>query len=64
VLIPKLEYKGKGHTELASSNRTPRVQRCPPPPKICGPPGMMEFTNDNMEEEKQELSDELVASLK
>jgi hypothetical protein len=26
VLIPNIEYKGKGHTELASSNRTSRVQ--------------------------------------
>jgi hypothetical protein len=27
-------------------------------------PGMLEFTNDDMEEEKEELSNELVASLK
>jgi molecular chaperone GrpE (heat shock protein) len=27
-------------------------------------PGMIEFTNDDMEEEKEELSDEIVASLK
>jgi hypothetical protein len=26
VLIPNLDYKGKGRTELASSNPTPRVQ--------------------------------------
>jgi hypothetical protein len=64
VLIPNLEYKGKGRTESSSSNSIPRVQRRPPPPKIHGPPGMMEFTDDDMEEEKEELSDELVASLK
>jgi hypothetical protein len=63
VLIPKPEYKGKGRTESASPNPTPRVQRRRPPPKICGPPGMMEFTNDDMEE-KDELSNELVAFLK
>jgi NAD(P)H-flavin reductase len=40
------------------------VQQHRPPPKICGPPGMMEFINDDMEEEKEELSNELVASLK
>jgi hypothetical protein len=34
------------------------------PPKICGPPETMEFTDDDMEEEKEELSNELVASLK
>jgi hypothetical protein len=51
-------------TELASSNPTPRVQQCRPPPKIRGPPGTMEFTDDDMEEEKEELSDELMASLK
>jgi hypothetical protein len=64
VLIPIPKYKGKGRTESVSSNLTPRVQRHPPPPKIRGPPGMMEFTDDDMEEEKEELSDELVASLK
>jgi hypothetical protein len=64
VLIPNPEYKGKGRTESASSNPTPRVQLCHPPPKIHSPPGRMEFTNDDMEEEKEELSDELVASLK
>jgi hypothetical protein len=64
VLIHNPDYKGKGHTEPASSNRTPRVQRRHPPPKICGPPRMMEFTDDDMELEKEELSDELVASLK
>jgi hypothetical protein len=34
------------------------------PPKICGLPKTMEFTDDDMEEEKGELSHELVASLK
>jgi hypothetical protein len=56
VLIPNPEYKGKGHTESASSNPTPRVQRRYPPPKIRGLPGTMEFTDDNMEEEKEEIS--------
>jgi hypothetical protein len=64
VLIPNPEYKGKGRTESASSNPTPRVQRRCPPPKIHGLPGTMEFTDDNMEEEKEELPDELTASLK
>jgi hypothetical protein len=63
MLIPNPDYKGKGHTESASSNPTPRVQRCCAPPKICGPPGMMGFTNDDMQDEKEELSIELVASL-
>jgi NAD(P)H-flavin reductase len=40
------------------------VQRHRSPPKICGPLEMVEFTNDDMEEEKDELSNELVASLK
>jgi hypothetical protein len=64
VSIPNPEFKGKGRTESASSNPTPRVQRRPPAPKICGPLEMMEFTDNNMEEEKEELSDELMASLK
>jgi hypothetical protein len=64
VLIPNPEYKGKGHTESASSNPTPRVQRRRPPPKIHSLPRMMEFTDIDMEEEKEELFDELVASLK
>jgi hypothetical protein len=63
VLIPNLKYKGKGRTELASSNTTPRMQRCHPPPKIHGPPRMMEFTDDDMEEE-EELSNKFVVSLK
>jgi hypothetical protein len=60
VLIPNPEYKGKDHTESASSNLTPRVQRRHLPPKISGPPRMMEFSDDDM----GELSNELVASLK
>jgi hypothetical protein len=63
VLIPNPEYKGKGHTELASSIPTPRVQRCHPPPKIQSPYEKMEFNDDDMEEE-EELSNEVVASLK
>jgi hypothetical protein len=49
---------------LASSNPTPRVQRHRPPAKICGPPGTMEFSNDDVEEKKEELSNKLVASIK
>jgi hypothetical protein len=64
VLIPNPEYKGKGRIESASSKPTPSVQRCPPPPKIRGPLRTMEFTDDDMEEEKEELSNELMASLK
>jgi hypothetical protein len=63
VLIPNPESKGKGRTESASSNPTPRVQRRRPPPKICGLPGTMEFIDDNMEEEK-EVCNEIVASFK
>jgi hypothetical protein len=64
VLVPNPVYKGKGHTESASSNPTLRVQQHHPPPMIRGPPGMMEFTDDDMEEEKEEPSNELVVSLK
>jgi hypothetical protein len=64
VLIPNPEYKGKGRTDLVSSNPTPRVQRCHPPPMIHDPPRMMEFTDDDTEEEKEELFDELMTSLK
>jgi hypothetical protein len=39
------------------------VQRRRPPPKIRGPPEMMEFTDDDMEE-KEELSNELMTSPK
>jgi hypothetical protein len=64
VLIPNPEYKGKVRTESASSNPTPRVQRSRPPPKINGLLGMIEFTDEDMEEEKEEVSDELVVSQK
>jgi hypothetical protein len=64
VLIPNPENKGKGHTESASSNLTLRVQWRRPHQKICGLPRMMEFTDDDMEDEKKELSNELVVSLK
>jgi hypothetical protein len=64
VLIPNPDYKGKGRIKSASLNPTPRVQRRHPPPKIRGPPETMEFTDDDMEEQKEELSNELVASLK
>jgi hypothetical protein len=64
VSIPSPDYKGKGRTEAALSNPTPRVQRRPPPPKFRGPPGMMEFTDDDMELEKEEFSNGLMASLK
>jgi hypothetical protein len=63
VLIPNPEYKGKGRTESSSSNPIPRVQQRPPPPKICGLLKTMEFTDNDMEE-KEELSDRLVAFLK
>jgi hypothetical protein len=39
-------------------------RRPPPPPKIHGPPGTTEFPDDDTEEEKEELSNELVESLK
>jgi hypothetical protein len=64
LLIPNPKYKGKGHTKSVLSNPMPRVQRCRLPPKISGPPRMIEFSNDNADEEKEELSNELVASLK
>jgi hypothetical protein len=64
VLIPNPAYKGKGHAESASSNPTPRVQRRRPPPKIYGLPGMMDFFDNDVEEEKEELSNEHVAALK
>jgi hypothetical protein len=64
VLIPNPEYKGKGRTESASSNPTPRVQQRRLPPKINGPPRTMEFSDDDVEEEKEELSNELVVSIK
>jgi hypothetical protein len=49
---------------LALSNLTPRVQRCHPPPKIRSPPRMIEFSDVDMEEEKEEPSNELVVALK
>jgi hypothetical protein len=64
VLIPNPKCKEKGHTESASSNPTPWVQQRPPPPKIYSPPKTMEFTDNDMEEEKEELSNGLVAILK
>jgi hypothetical protein len=64
VFIPNPDYKGKGHTESDSSNPTLRVQRRRPPPNIRGLLRMMEFTDDNKEEEKEELSNKLVATLK
>jgi hypothetical protein len=51
VLISNPEYKGKGRTESASSNPTLRLRR-PPLPKIHGPPAMMQFSNDEGEEEE------------
>jgi hypothetical protein len=39
------------------------VHRHCPPPKISSPPRMMEFTDNDVEEE-EELSDVLVVSLK
>jgi hypothetical protein len=63
VLIPNPKYKGKGRTESASSNLTPRVHRRCLPPKISDPPGTMELSDDDVEE-KEELSNELVASIK
>jgi hypothetical protein len=42
----------------------PRVQRRRLPPKINGLLRTMEFFDDDMEEEKEELSNELMASLK
>jgi hypothetical protein len=64
VLIPNPAYMEKGLVESASSNPTPRVQRRRSPPKIHGLPGMMEFSDDEVEEEEDELSNELVAALK
>jgi hypothetical protein len=63
MLIPNPDYNRKGRTELASSNPTPRVQRCRLPTKISGPLETMEFSDDNVEE-KEELSIELMVSLK
>jgi hypothetical protein len=64
VLIPNPAYKEKGRAESASSNPTLWVQRRCPPPNIHGPPRTMEFSDDDVEEEKEELSNELVVALK
>jgi hypothetical protein len=64
VSIRNHAYKEKGHAESTSPNLTPRVQRHHPPPKICSLPKMMEFSDDDVEEEKQELSNKLVMALK
>jgi hypothetical protein len=65
VLIPNPKYNGKGRTESASSNLTPKVQRRHPPPQIYGLPEMMDFIDDmEKEKEKEEISNELLASLK
>jgi hypothetical protein len=64
VFIFNPEYKGKDRTESATLNLTPRVQRCRLPPRISGPPRTMEFSGDDIEEEKEDLSNELMASLK
>jgi hypothetical protein len=58
--IPRLLF----FSEKQVLHPTPRVQWRHPPPKIRGPPRMMEFTDDDMEEEKEELSNKLVVSLK
>jgi hypothetical protein len=63
VLILNPDYKGKGHTESISSNPTPRMEQCCSP-KIRGPPGMMELSDHDTEEEKDELSGEFVVTLK
>jgi hypothetical protein len=63
VSIPNPAYKGKGRADSASSNLTPRVQRRRPAPKIPCLPGMMEFSNDDVDE-KEEVSNDLVAALK
>jgi hypothetical protein len=62
VLIPNPNYKGKGCTELASSNLTQRCSDVVLLQRFRGLPETMEFTNDDMELEKEELSNELVAS--
>jgi hypothetical protein len=61
VLIPNPEYKGKCRIESTSKNLTLRL-RCRPIAKTRGSPRMMEFFNDK--EEEEELSNELVVSLK
>jgi hypothetical protein len=63
VLIPNPTYKENGHAQSASSNPTPRVQQCRSPPKIFGPSGTIEFSDDDLEE-KEELSNERVGASK
>jgi hypothetical protein len=60
VLIPNPDYKGIVHTESASLKLTPRL-RHHPHPKIHRPTEMMEFFD---EEEEEELCNELGVSLK
>jgi hypothetical protein len=60
VLIPNPTCKEKGRAESTSSNPTPRVEQRHTPPKIRSPPRTMEFSDDDVEEEKEELSNELV----
>jgi hypothetical protein len=63
VLILNTIYKGKGHTKSNLNNPAPRMERCRPP-KIHGPLGMMEFRDNNTEEEKDEPCGEFVVTLK
>jgi NAD(P)H-flavin reductase len=63
VLILSPDYKGKRHMESISSNLASRMELYWPP-KICGPPGMMEFNNNDTKEEKDDASNELVVTLK
>ena len=65
VLVPNPDYKGKAHTESASSAPVPRVVRHRCLAAIYGPPGIMEDSDeDDTEEEKEEPSSELVAALR
>ena len=65
VLVPNPDYKGKAHTESASSAPAPRVARHRRPAAIRGPPGIMEDSDeDDTREEKEEPSSELVAALR
>jgi hypothetical protein len=61
LLIPNPDNKGKDRTESASSKPIPRVLSCHLPPKINSPSETMEFSDDKIEEEKEELSNELMA---
>jgi hypothetical protein len=63
VLIPIPYYKGKGHTESISSNSAPRME-WHRPLKIFSPLGMMEFSDDDIEEEKEDPSSEIMVALK